>query len=86
VIIDLTDSHIWDASSVAALDQVVTKYAHHDKTVELIGMNAPSRRIHEDLARQLASSHFDRRRLCLPDRRNRNRSTVLGPREPTHDS
>ncbi len=57
VIIDLTDSHIWDASTVAALDRVIAKYAHHGKTVELIGMNAASRRIHDDLAGQLASSH-----------------------------
>ena len=57
VIIDLTDSHIWDASTVAALDRVIAKYAHHGKTVELLGMNAASRRIHDDLAGQLASSH-----------------------------
>ncbi len=57
VIIDLSDSHIWDASTVAALDRVVAKYAHHGKTVELIGMNAASRRIHDDLAGHLASSH-----------------------------
>jgi SulP family sulfate permease len=57
IIIDLTDSHIWDASTVAALDRVIAKYAHHGKTVELIGMNAASRRIHNDLAGQLASSH-----------------------------
>ncbi len=57
VIIDLSDSHIWDASTVAALDRVVTKYAHHDKTVELVGMNPDSRRLHADLAGRLASSH-----------------------------
>lgn len=57
VIIDLSDSHIWDASTVAALDRVVTKYAHHHKTVELVGMNPDSRRLHADLAGRLASSH-----------------------------
>lgn len=57
VIVDLSDSHIWDASTVAALDRVIAKYARHAKTVELIGMNQASRRIHDDLAGQLASSH-----------------------------
>lgn len=27
VVIDLSDAHIWDASSVAALDAIETKYA-----------------------------------------------------------
>jgi SulP family sulfate permease len=54
VIIDLRDSHIWDASTVAALDQVVAKYAHHGKTVELIGMNDASRDFHGNLAGRVA--------------------------------
>lgn len=57
VIIDLSNSHIWDASTVAALDRVVEKYAHRGKTVELVGMNTASQRLHEDLAGHLASSH-----------------------------
>lgn len=39
VVIDMTRSHIWDASTVAALDTIVTKYRDRDKTVEFIGMN-----------------------------------------------
>ena len=54
VIIDLRDSHIWDASTVAALDQVVAKYANHGKTVELVGMNEASRDFHGNLAGRLA--------------------------------
>ena len=57
VVIDLTDSHIWDASTVAALDRVVAKYAQHGTTVELIGMNAPSTDIHSSLAGHLHSEH-----------------------------
>jgi SulP family sulfate permease len=53
VVIDLTDSHIWDASTVAALDQVIAKYANHGKTVELIGMNEASRDFHGNLAGRL---------------------------------
>jgi SulP family sulfate permease len=46
----ITESHIWDASTVAALDQVVEKYAHRGKTVELVGMNEASTDFHGNLA------------------------------------
>ena len=39
IVIDMSRSHIWDASTVAALDAIVTKYARLDKQVELVGMN-----------------------------------------------
>ncbi|MGA3486925.1 SulP family inorganic anion transporter [Micromonosporaceae bacterium DT55] len=55
VIIDLTRAHIWDASSVAALDAVTTKYASRGKTVEIIGLNQPSARLHGTLAGRLGS-------------------------------
>ncbi|MFI9591272.1 STAS domain-containing protein [Nonomuraea sp. NPDC052265] len=45
VVIDLTDAHIWDASSVAALDAVEAKYAARGKTVQIIGLNPPSARM-----------------------------------------
>jgi SulP family sulfate permease len=57
VIIDLTDAHIWDASSVAALDAVTTKYAARGKTVEIIGLNEPSAKMHDTLSGELAGSH-----------------------------
>jgi SulP family sulfate permease len=57
VIIDLTDAHIWDASSVAALDAVTTKYAARGKTVEIIGLNEGSARMHGTLSGELAGSH-----------------------------
>ncbi len=57
VVIDLTDSHVWDASTVAALDQVVAKYAHHGKTVEIIGLNQASEHMHGRLSGHLTSSH-----------------------------
>ncbi len=28
VVVDLSEAHIWDASTVAALDAITTKYAH----------------------------------------------------------
>jgi SulP family sulfate permease len=57
ILIDLTHSHIWDASTVASLDQVIARYAHRGKRVELIGLNQASTHIHSALAGHLASSH-----------------------------
>ncbi len=45
VIVDLSGSHIWDASTVAALDAIETKYAALGKTVEIVGMNESSQRM-----------------------------------------
>jgi SulP family sulfate permease len=57
VVIDLTDTHVWDASSVAALDAIGTKYAQRGKTVEIIGLNTPSARLHGRLSGELTGSH-----------------------------
>lgn len=56
VVIDLSAAHIWDASSVAALDAIETKYAQRGKTVEIIGLNQPSAQIHEKLSGELTGS------------------------------
>lgn len=42
VIIDMHESHIWDASTIAALDAVSAKYAQYGKTVRIDGLNAAS--------------------------------------------
>ncbi|HVE22068.1 MAG TPA: SulP family inorganic anion transporter [Acidocella sp.] len=42
VLIDLHDAHIWDVTSVAALESVVTKIRRHGTRVELIGLNQAS--------------------------------------------
>ncbi|MDB1090076.1 SulP family inorganic anion transporter [Streptomyces sp. ACA25] len=55
VIIDLSSAHIWDASSVAALDAVETKYAARGKRVTIIGLNTHSAAIRERLGGQLTS-------------------------------
>nr|WP_206681770.1 SulP family inorganic anion transporter [Actinomadura sp. J1-007] len=57
VVIDLTDAHIWDASSVATLDAVTAKYAQRGKTVEIIGLNQPSAHMHGTLSGELTASH-----------------------------
>ena len=48
--IDFTEAHVWDGSSVAALDSITHKYASHGKVVEIIGMNKLSQRIHDKLS------------------------------------
>ncbi|APS19247.1 sulfate permease [Streptomyces sp. Tue 6075] len=57
VIIDLSSAHIWDASSVAALDAIETKYARRGKSVEITGLNTPSARLHGRLSGELTAGH-----------------------------
>jgi SulP family sulfate permease len=57
VVVDLSHAHIWDASSVAALDAISTKYASRGKTLRIIGLNEPSARMHDTLAGQLKVGH-----------------------------
>ncbi len=54
VVIDLTASHIWDASTVAALDAITTKYDRKGKSVEIIGLNQASAERHGRLTGQLS--------------------------------
>ncbi|GAA2421867.1 SulP family inorganic anion transporter [Streptomyces pulveraceus] len=57
VVIDLSAAHIWDASSVAALDAITTKYEQRGKTVEIVGLNEPSAEIHKTLSGELTGGH-----------------------------
>lgn len=57
VVIDLSDSHIWDASTVAALDGIRTKYERLGKTLEIVGLNEASAARHERLSGRLGAGH-----------------------------
>jgi SulP family sulfate permease len=57
VVIDLSAAHIWDASTVAALDAITAKYASRGKTATITGMNEPSRLRHAALAGNLSGAH-----------------------------
>ncbi|UJW36767.1 SulP family inorganic anion transporter [Saccharothrix sp. AJ9571] len=57
VIVDLSDAHIWDASTVAALDAITTKYAARGKTVEIVGLNKHSAVMHGKLTGELTAGH-----------------------------
>ena len=49
VVIDLSRSHIWDASTVASLDAITTKYERKGKTVQIIGLDDASAERHARL-------------------------------------
>jgi sulfate permease, SulP family len=57
VVIDFGAAHIWDASTVAALDAISTKYAAKGKTVTFTGMNDNSAERHRRLSGRLAGAH-----------------------------
>ncbi|TPG16819.1 SulP family inorganic anion transporter [Pedococcus bigeumensis] len=57
IVIDLSRSHIWDASTVAALDAITTKYAAKGKNVTIIGLNDASQERHTRLAGHLGGGH-----------------------------
>ncbi|WP_424540587.1 SulP family inorganic anion transporter [Sinorhizobium medicae] len=50
VTIDVSHAHIWDISSVAALDMIVLKFRREGADVEIIGMNEASETIVDKLA------------------------------------
>lgn len=50
VIIDVSKAHIWDISSVQALDMAVLKFRRDGAEVEIIGMNAATETIVDKLA------------------------------------
>ncbi|WP_101848276.1 SulP family inorganic anion transporter [Zhihengliuella sp. ISTPL4] len=57
IVIDMSRSHVWDASTVAALDAIVTKYEHHGKTVTIEGLNDTAAAFHGRLTGNLGSDH-----------------------------
>ena len=57
VVIDLSGAHIWDASTVATLDAITTKYESKGKHAEIIGLNAASAERHVRLTGQLSGGH-----------------------------
>ncbi|MCC3276334.1 SulP family inorganic anion transporter [Arthrobacter sp. zg-Y20] len=53
VVIDLSSSHVWDASTVAALDAVAEKYRRRGTEVEVVGLNAASGKMRDRMAGRL---------------------------------
>lgn len=57
IVIDMHASHLWDASTIAALDSVTEKYDKYGKTVEVVGLNAASREMRERMGGKLGAGH-----------------------------
>ncbi|TFD66330.1 SulP family inorganic anion transporter [Cryobacterium ruanii] len=57
IVIDLSASHIWDASTVATLDAITHKYERHAKHVVIEGLNEASHELHTRLAGKLGGGH-----------------------------
>ena len=53
ITVDLTHFQIWDASSVAALDAIETKYRNYGRAITLIGLDPRSLAFHGRLTGQL---------------------------------
>jgi SulP family sulfate permease len=56
VTIDLAGAHIWDASTVAALDTISGKYEARGKTVEIAGLNEQSATMHGRLTERVKAA------------------------------
>jgi SulP family sulfate permease len=50
VVIDVSSAHIWDISSVQALDLAVLKFRRDGAEVEIVGMNSATETIVDKLA------------------------------------
>ena len=55
IVIDVTNSHIWDVSTIAALDSITTKYESLGKSVYFKGMNQASQSLHEKITGNLGA-------------------------------
>ena len=57
VVIDMHASHLWDASTIAALDAITEKYRNHGTDVEIVGLNEASVLMRNRLGGKLGAGH-----------------------------
>ena len=57
VVIDLSEAHIWDASTVAALDAITHKFESKGRSVRIIGLDDSSAAMHDRLSGHLGAGH-----------------------------
>ncbi|MGP9650472.1 SulP family inorganic anion transporter [Glutamicibacter sp. AOP38-B1-38] len=57
VVIDMYNSHLWDASTIASLDAITEKYEKYGKTVQIEGLNTASLKMRERLGGKLGGGH-----------------------------
>lgn len=56
VVIDFSESHLWDASTIASLDSVTLKYGHYGKHVDITGLNVASRAMRARMSGRLGDA------------------------------
>ena len=57
MVIDMHASHLWDASTIAALDAITEKYRRHGKEVQIVGLDDSSVFMRERLGGKLGAGH-----------------------------
>ena len=57
VVIDFSQAHLWDASTIAALDAVEAKYRRHGTDVQVTGLNVRSRAMRARMSGRLGGGH-----------------------------
>lgn len=57
VVIDMSGSHLWDASTIASLDAIAEKYHRHGTQVEVTGLNDASVLMRDRLGGKLGAGH-----------------------------
>ncbi len=57
VVIEISDTHIWDPSTVAAMDSIKTSYESKGKTATFGGMHDVRLAFHEPHSAGMASIH-----------------------------
>lgn len=57
IVIDFTQSHVWDHSAVTAIAKVSLKYQQLDKDVQIIGLNQESQVLVEKIGLSAPSGH-----------------------------
>ncbi len=57
VIIDFSDSHVWDHSAVNAIARILQKYKKAGKDIAMVGLNAASEKIINDIGVDAPSGH-----------------------------
>lgn len=55
IVIDMYNSHLWDASTIASLDAITQKYETYGKAVEIVGLNDASLNMHNRMGGRLGS-------------------------------
>ncbi|MCI9888552.1 SulP family inorganic anion transporter [Micrococcales bacterium 31B] len=56
IVIDVSASHLWDASTIAALDSIKDKYERYGKSVEVVGLNEASAKMQARLGGKLGGA------------------------------